>query len=104
MSEDRIQVEIVFALADRQELIEVEVPDGATVADVIASSRIDARFPNRDLEDLPVGIWGREVERTARVRAGDRVEIYRPLQMDPKEARRQLALAGRTMVDERKDV
>jgi putative ubiquitin-RnfH superfamily antitoxin RatB of RatAB toxin-antitoxin module len=46
---------------------------------------------------MQAGIWGRPVERDQAVSDGDRVELYRPLNMDPREARRRLAAAGRTM-------
>ncbi len=102
MSADTIKVEVVFATPERQALIELEVPATATVADAIEASLVADQFPESALAELPVGIWGREVERTARLRAGDRVEIYRPLAIDPKEARRTRAAAGRTMADGRR--
>jgi len=83
-----MQVEIVFALPSRQVLKQVVVDDGATVADVIAASRIAADFPGNDLDELQAGIWGEPVERTHPVSEGDRVELFRPLEMDPREARR----------------
>lgn len=83
-----MQVEVVFALPDRQVLETVIVPDGASVADVIRRSNIASRFRGVRLEDLQTGVWGRPVGRDHVVVAGDRVEIYRPLQMDPREARR----------------
>ena len=101
MTQNSIRVEVVFAMPERQELVEVDVPEGANVAAAIEASAIADRFPRESLDELPVGIWGREASREAGIRDGDRIEIYRPLAMDPKEARRQLALAGRTMVDRR---
>ncbi len=83
-----INVEVVFAEPDKQRLIELEVEEGATVAEVLEASGIYSRFRNTDLTRLAVGIWGTVVERDAAVRDGDRVELYRPLEMDPREARR----------------
>ena len=83
-----MQVEIVFALPSRQELRQLSVEEGATVADVIAASGIAAVFPDHDFTDLQAAIWGQPVERSRRVRDGDRVELLRPLSMDPREARR----------------
>ena len=83
-----MQVEIVFALPSRQLLEQLHVADGATVADVILASRIAVEFPGHDLDDLQAGIWGQPVDRTHPVKEGDRVELFRPLQMDPREARR----------------
>lgn len=86
---NRISVEVVYALPDRQILKQVELEEPASVADAIAAARFDADFPGEPLADCAVGIWGHVVERDAAVAAGDRVEIYRPLSMDPREARRQ---------------
>lgn len=101
MTEETIDVEVVFALPERQALIEVPVPAGATVADAIVASGIRTRFPGVALDELDVGIWGRVVDRDKILEAGDRIELYRALEIDPKEARRQLAAAGRTMKDSR---
>lgn len=86
-----LRVEVVFALPGRQELIALEVADGATVGEVIERSGIAERFPEHDLSRCAVGIWGRVVERAQRVREGDRVEIYRRLHKDPQTARRERA-------------
>lgn len=83
-----MRVEIVFALPGRQELLEVDVAEGATVADVIAGSDLSQCFPGQDFAALQAGIWGKVVARDQLVREGDRVELYRPLEIDPKEARR----------------
>ncbi len=90
---DSISVEVVLATRERQMLLALTVEEGATVADVIAASGIASRFPELDLEEMPAGIWGKAVARERTVRDGDRVELYRPLQIDPREARRQRALA-----------
>ncbi len=98
-----IELEVVFALADKQALCPVSLRRGATVADAIAASGLAQRFPDQPLETFEVGIWGKVVARNHGVRHGDRVEIYRPLAMDPRDARRQLALAGRTMGNSERD-
>jgi putative ubiquitin-RnfH superfamily antitoxin RatB of RatAB toxin-antitoxin module len=92
-----MQVEVVFALPDRQALVSVTVGKGATVADAISRSGLKAEFSNQDLDSMPVGIWGRPTARDCRLKDGDRVEIYRPLQRDPRDARRELAQSGLTM-------
>jgi putative ubiquitin-RnfH superfamily antitoxin RatB of RatAB toxin-antitoxin module len=92
-----LKIEVAFALPQRQSLQTVLVESGATVADVIAKSGLLALFPEHPLSEMTVGVWGREVEKERLVKTGDRIEIYRPLEMDPREARRQLALAGGTM-------
>jgi len=91
------EVEIVFASPDRQLLKIVLVAAGDTVADVVANSGLCEDFPEFQIDGLALGIWGCEVERKQAVKDGDRIEIYRPLEMDPREARRRLALSGRTM-------
>lgn len=83
-----MRVEIVFALPSRQVLTQLHVEDGATVADVIVASRVASQFPEHDLDELQAGIWGQPIARTHRVKEGDRVELLRPLELDPREARR----------------
>ena len=91
------EVEIVFALPDRQLLESVLVTAGETVLDVVTKSGLREAFPEYEIDSLAIGIWGREVQRDQVVKEDDRIEIYRPLELDPREARRQLALSGRTM-------
>ncbi len=93
----KLEVEVVFALPDRQWLKVVMLNEGDLVADAIVASGISAEIDDAILRDASVGIWGREVARNTRLKGGDRVEIYRPLLLDPREARRQLALLGQTM-------
>jgi len=92
-----IDVEVVLATAERQVLLPMQVAEGATVADVISESRMHVEFPEVTIDELDVGVWGRLVDRDHVIRDGDRIEIYRPLGIDPREARRRLASAGRTM-------
>ena len=94
---DNIHVEVVFALPDDQVLISLVVDKGATVADVIARSGLHEKYADETLSAMQVGIWGRVVDRTREVKDGDRVEFYRPLQRDPRDARRELAQAGMKM-------
>ncbi|MGH6691431.1 MAG: RnfH family protein [Gammaproteobacteria bacterium] len=88
---ETLTVEVVFALLLEQDCAVVELPDGSSVRDAIARSGVAARQPTIDLGACRVGIWGRTAALDDRVRDGDRVEIYRPLQADPKETRRQRA-------------
>ncbi|MDX1500526.1 MAG: RnfH family protein [Woeseiaceae bacterium] len=92
-----IEVEVVFALPRQQVLVTVSLQAGSTVADAIAASGMAQRFPGQDLAAATAGVWGRPVARDCRLRAGDRVEIYRPLVIEPREARRRRAEAGKTM-------
>lgn len=90
---DDLSVEVVLATPERQVLLTVNVEAGASVADVIASSGLESQFSDLAVADLAVGIWGKRVSRDSAVNAGDRVELYRPLVVDPREARRQRARA-----------
>jgi putative ubiquitin-RnfH superfamily antitoxin RatB of RatAB toxin-antitoxin module len=84
-----IRVEIAYALRDRQSLITVEMEEGGTVAEAIRRSGVLTEFPEIDLRRAQLGIFGQRVSLEAPVRDGDRVEIYRPLIADPKDARRE---------------
>lgn len=86
-----IKVEVVYALPARQFVEHLELADNATVADALAAVAHTAPFNGLDLAAVPVGIYGEQTTRDTRLRSGDRVEIYRPLIMDPKEARRRRA-------------
>ena len=88
---------MVYAAESEQVLVPVTLSLGATVQDAVDASGLVARFPGHRLNESPCGIWGEVVERSRTLREGDRVEFYRPLHMDPREARRRLAEAGRTM-------
>jgi len=92
-----IRVEVAFALPARQILRSVRLDAGATVADAVAAAGLAAEFPDEAIDMLPAGIWGQVVAREQRLKDGDRVEIYRPLELDPRELRRKLAAAGKTM-------
>ncbi len=93
----RKSVELVYALPDRQWLVELEVDESATVREIVCSSNVANEFPQLDVQTSPLGIYSREVADTFIPAAGDRIEIYRPLEMNPREARRQLAARGLTM-------
>lgn len=83
-----LQIEVAYARPDEQVVLKVDLPQGARVADAIARSGLLARFPEIDLARNKVGIHARVVDLDDTLTSGDRVEIYRPLQADPKEVRR----------------
>ena len=87
-----MQIEVVLAMPEKQELVALDLAVGATVADAIEQSGIVAMFEDFKLDTSKVGIFGQKVSQTQELRDGDRVEIYRPLLVDPKEIRRQRAL------------
>ena len=84
----RLRVTVAIALAGRQEVIELELPDGATVADALTAARVPERVPGWTPAGSVVGIWSRQCDPSRALRDGDRVEVYRSLQADPKQSRR----------------
>ena len=88
VSADLLEVEVVYARPEQQVLIEVSVPVGSTARDAIVCSNILSDVSGLDVETLAVGIFSRRVTLDYILKAGDRVEIYRPLTMSPVEARR----------------
>ena len=87
---DTILVEIAYAEAQRQILRKVEIAANSTVAEAIRVSGILDVLP-ADFAAAGIGIFGRIVTPASRLRAGDRIELYRPLQADPKDSRRRRA-------------
>ncbi len=83
-----ISVELVFATPDKQVLQSITLPEGSTVDDVIGAGNLKRDFPDLVQEGMQAGVWGRPVDRDHVVKEGDRVELYRPLEIDPREARR----------------
>jgi putative ubiquitin-RnfH superfamily antitoxin RatB of RatAB toxin-antitoxin module len=94
---EQLRVEVVFALPEKQVMLALSVERGATVAEAIAASGLAERFPDESIRDLETGIWGHPAARDRCVEEGDRIELYRPLLRDPREARRELAQSGLTM-------
>lgn len=90
---DTIAVEVVYALADKQKLLRLSVPRGTSMREAVERSGIAGFFPELDLATAPMGIFGKAVARPEErlLEDGERVEIYRPLIADPKEARKQRA-------------
>lgn len=88
-----ISIEVVYALPERQCLLTLQVEENCTAFDAVQHSGIGAQFPELDLTAAKLGIFGRVIEQPKQyiLRDGDRVEIYRPLLIDPKAARRQRA-------------
>ena len=88
-----MKVECVYASEKEQYLIALSLEEGATIEEVIRASGALEHFSELELEALPVGIFGEKKTLADVVRQGDRVEIYRPLLIDPMEARRSRAIA-----------
>jgi putative ubiquitin-RnfH superfamily antitoxin RatB of RatAB toxin-antitoxin module len=82
-----LSIEVCYALADEQALIPVQLPEGATVQQALDASGILRRYPQIDLMKQKVGVFGKLKALDAVLADQDRVEIYRPLLVDPKAAR-----------------
>ena len=86
-----LEIEIVYGLAERQVLKSMTVVEGTTVREATLKSGLEVEFPELDLQQSPLGIFGKAVKDETVLRDGDRIEVYRPLLIDPKEARRKRA-------------
>jgi len=84
-STDLISIEVVFATPGKQLLLELRVSEGTSVYDAAEQSAISAKFPEIDLENMALGIFGKVVRqpKSQAVKAGDRIEIYRPVTKGP---------------------
>jgi putative ubiquitin-RnfH superfamily antitoxin RatB of RatAB toxin-antitoxin module len=85
-----IRVEVVCAWPERCWRIELELPEGSRVDDALAASAWRARVVDAEA-GVKVGIYGKVVAGSQVLQDGDRIELYRPLRADPKEARRRRA-------------
>ena len=94
---NEILVEVAYALPKQQLILELMVPEGTTAEQAVQKSGILAKFPEIDLAQNKLGIFGKLVKADTVLREKDRVEIYRPLIADPKEVRRQRAAEGKVM-------
>ena len=86
---------MVYALPEREETVIVKLAAGARVSDALRASGLLERHPEINLARQKIGIYGELVQAEQVLSDGDRVELYRPLRMDPKEARRRRALNNR---------
>ncbi|ENU1228892.1 MULTISPECIES: RnfH family protein [Providencia] len=86
-----LNIEVTYALPEKQFLLSVKVKEGSTVEEAILASGILALRDDIDLKKNKIGIYSRPAKLTDLVQDGDRVEIYRPLIADPKELRRKRA-------------
>lgn len=85
-----IVVVVAYAPAPRQvHELALKVAAGTTLAQALQASGLAALYPELDLAHAPVGVWGRRAARELVLRDQDRVEVYRPLRVDPKVARRE---------------
>ena len=87
-----IEVEVVYALPDKQSLLRLTVEDNCTAIEAVQRSGIIDEYPEIELETITMGIFSKSCDADYKLSAGDRVEIYRPLLADPKEIRKRRAV------------
>lgn len=94
-----ITVEVCYALPRKQMILKLDVSPDTTAEEAVCLAKLAVYFPGGVFPSPPwvLGVFGKEVKAESVLRAGDRVEIYRPLLADPKEVRRLRAEAGKVM-------
>ena len=90
-----IEIEVVFAAPERQEIRKLTLPVNSTVNTAVNLSELQSLFPQYSLKDCSVGIYGKIVSRDYILSNADRVEIYRPLNQSPTDARRNRAKSSK---------
>jgi putative ubiquitin-RnfH superfamily antitoxin RatB of RatAB toxin-antitoxin module len=89
-NEATIDVQVVVSLQARAcQEVELNLATGSTLADAVRASQLLHTLSNAQVDTLQTGIWGVRTQPDQRLREGDRVELYRPLTVDPKVARRE---------------
>ena len=88
MESETLQIEVAYALPHKQQIVIVEVVEGTTVLEAVKQSSITQVFPEIDIDNVKMGIFGKSVKPKQEVKAGDRIEVYRPLISDPKATRK----------------
>jgi len=91
-----ITVEVAYAKPDQQQIIRLQVVPGCTIQDAIEQSGMLHQYPEIQLANNKVGIFGKLNSLQTALREGDRVEIYRPLLADPKAARKKRAAKNKS--------
>lgn len=95
MNAERIQVQVVLAMPEAAYIVNLEVPPGTTVLNAVERARVMERVESLTLAECCFGIFGVGCAPEALVATGDRVEVYRPLTLEPKAQRRQRAAKQR---------
>ena len=97
MNEPGATVSVMYALPETQTIVRVDHEPGLTAIAAVERSGLLAEAAADMADDLKLGVWGVAVDQNYRLSPGDRVEISRPLQADPREMRRELISDGRVM-------
>ncbi len=91
VNQNMLDIEVVYANPQRQELVSLQVAAGTTALEAIKQSGILTRFLEIDLDRYKIGIFSKVIPVETILREGERIEIYHPLLVDPKVARKQRA-------------
>ena len=97
MTDEWFEVEVSYARPDEQVIVPLKIAPGTTLEQAIMQSGIVDRFAEIDLAKNKLGVFGKVAKKDVPLKPGDRVEIYRPLIADPKEARKKRAAEGKQM-------
>ena len=92
-----IDVEVAYARPGRQWVFALRVPAGTTARQAVLAAPLGRECPDVDPAAVPIGIFGERVPDERVLRAGDRVEVYRPLARDPRAARQAAVAQGGTL-------
>lgn len=86
---NNLHIEVAYATPEKQKIIALTVTEGTTLREAVERSHIADEFPGLDVTKAPLGIFGKKVTKPDEtpVKEGERVEVYRPLIIDPKQAR-----------------
>lgn len=94
---EMVNIEVCYALPEKQELVRVRLAQGATLVQALDASGLLQKYPEIDLKKNKFGVFAKLSKPDSILRDRDRVEIYRPLIADPKEVRKQRAAEGKVM-------
>jgi len=96
-NKDTIRVEVVAAVPGHQEVVQLQLAVNATVSSALKASGLAEIFPDIDFDSCAAAIWGQPSKFADQLKEGDRVEVLRPLIIDPRDTRRALAEEGQFM-------
>lgn len=97
MADEMLNIEVCYALPEKQLLIKVKLPQGSTLQQALEASGVLLKHPEIDLKKNKFGVFAKLSKVDTVLRDRDRIEIYRPLIADPKEVRKQRAAEGKVM-------
>ena len=98
---ETIHIEVAYALPEKQRIVKLDVPSGTTALQAVSMSQLDEVFEDLVVgPDIKLGVWGKAVTGDRVLAMGERVEIYRPLLIDPKEVRKARAARAKAAREE----